>query len=198
MVGLQNLDLPIGVRLPVSQPQISRESRVERKKYSYPRLVTLDSGSSTLMDDWHETEIRVRYAETDKMGIVHHSNYLIWFESGRSDLCRARGFSYKDMEEKDNALMVVAESYCRYKSPAYYEDVLIVRTQVAEIRSRSIRFIYEIVRPADDTLLAEGETLHLVTDENKKVRLIPEIYKEKLLAEPIETMEAFPATQAPS
>ena len=75
------------------------------------------------MDDWHETEIRVRYAETDKMGIAHHSNYLIWFEAGRSDLCRARGFSYKDMEEKDDALMVVAESYCRYKSPAYYEDV---------------------------------------------------------------------------
>ena len=150
------------------------------------------------MDDWHETEIRVRYAETDKMGIVHHSNYLIWFESGRSDLCRERGFSYKDMEEKDNALMVVAESYCRYKSPAYYEDVLIVRTQVAEIRSRSIRFIYEILRPTDGTLLAEGETLHLVTDANKKVRLIPEIYKERLLAEPVKTMEAFPATQAPS
>lgn len=150
------------------------------------------------MDDWHETEIRVRYAETDKMGIVHHSNYLIWFESGRSDLCRERGFSYKDMEEKDNALMVVAESYCRYKSPAYYDDVLIVRTQVAEIRSRSIRFIYEVFRSTDDTLLAEGETLHLVTDANKKVRLIPEIYKERLLAESSEAMEAFPAAQAPS
>ncbi len=148
------------------------------------------------MDEWHETEIRVRYAETDQMGIVHHSNYLIWFETGRSELCRSRGFSYKEME-KDNALMVVAESYCRYKSPAHYEDVLVIRTQVAEIRSRAIRFIYEIVRPADAALLAEGETLHLVTDENKKVRQIPEIYKEKLLAETIDGASAFPFNEAP-
>jgi len=150
------------------------------------------------MEDWHETEIRVRYAETDKMGIVHHSNYLIWFESGRSDLCRARGFSYKEMEENDNALMVVAESYCRYKSPAFYEDILTVRTQVAEIRSRAIRFIYEIFRPSDGQLLAEGETLHLVTGKDKKVRQIPEIYKERLLAEPFDEEQAFPANQGPS
>lgn len=148
------------------------------------------------MEGWHETEIRVRYAETDKMGIVHHSNYLIWFEAGRSELCRARGFSYKEMEEQDNALMVVAETYCRYKSPAYYEDILTVRTQVAEVRSRSIRFIYEIVRNSDDTLLAEGETLHLVTDDNKKVKLIPDSYRERLLSE-TSTAEAFP-NQAPS
>ena len=142
--------------------------------------------------EWHETEIRVRYAETDQMGIVHHSNYLVWFELGRSEFCRARGFSYKDMEEKDNALMVVAESYVRYKSPAYYEDVLTIRTQISEVRSRSIRFMYEIHRATDETLLAEGETLHLVTDENRKVRILPENYKEMLLAE-IETDEnAFP------
>ncbi len=150
------------------------------------------------MDGWHETEIRVRYAETDKMGIVHHSNYLIWFEAGRSDLCRGRGFSYKEMEENDNALMVVAESYVRYKSPAYYEDILNVRTRVAEIRSRSIRFIYEVFRPADDTLVAEGETLHLVTDQSRKVRHIPEIYRSRLTAADVESAEAFPANQAPS
>ena len=151
------------------------------------------------MDGWHETEIRVRYAETDKMGFVHHSNYLIWFEAGRSDLCRDRGFSYKEMEEQDNALMVVAESYVRYKSPAFYEDVLTVRTQVAEVRSRSIRFIYEIARDSDETLIAEGETLHLVTDQNKKVKLIPDSYRELLLTEiDEEGVEAFPANQAPS
>lgn len=150
------------------------------------------------MDGWHETEIRVRYAETDKMGIVHHSNYLIWFEAGRSDLCRAKGFSYKEMEENDNALMVVAESYVRYKSPAYYEDILSVRTRVAEIRSRSIRFIYEIFRPADGVLLAEGETLHLVTDQSKRVRQIPDIYRDRLTTEEAATAQAFPANQAPS
>jgi len=150
------------------------------------------------MSDWHETEIRVRYAETDQMGIVHHANYLVWFESGRSDFCRARGFSYKEMEEKEDALMVVAESYCRYKSPAFYEDELIVRTRVEEVRSRSLRFIYEIFRPSDGTTLAEGETLHLVTDNNKRVRSLPESYKDKLLAAETDTEETFPTNQAPS
>jgi acyl-CoA thioester hydrolase len=149
------------------------------------------------MSDWHESEIRVRYAETDKMGIVHHSNYLVWFEFGRSEFCRARDFSYKEMEEKDNALMVVAETYCRYKSPAYYEDVLIIRTKVAELRSRSLRFIYEVYRPSDQALLAEGETLHLVTDTNKKVRTMPELYREKLLAEAAIDDKAFPEGEAP-
>ena len=148
------------------------------------------------MDGWHETEIRVRYAETDKMGIVHHSNYLIWFEAGRSDLCRARGFSYKEMEERDDALMVVAESYVRYKSPAYYEDLIHIRTRVAEVRSRSIRFIYEVYRPADDTVIAEGETLHLVTDNQKKVKLIPESYKA-LLTATAEVARPFPENEAP-
>ena len=147
------------------------------------------------MNHTTETEIRVRYAETDKMGIVHHANYLIWFELGRSEFCRARGFSYLEMEEKENALMVVAESYCRYKSPAFYEDILIVRTSLAEVKSRSLRFVYEIIRPSDSILLAEGETLHIVTDVNKKIRSLPEIYKSKLLA----TEEnAFPENEPPS
>lgn len=134
------------------------------------------------MDGWHETEIRVRYAETDQMGIVHHSNYLIWFEAGRSEFCRSRGFSYKDMEERDDALMVVAEAYVRYKSPAFYEDLLLIRTKVADVRSRSVRFIYEIFRPKDSTIIAEGETLHLVTDSQKRVKAIPANYREMLLA----------------
>ncbi len=171
MVGLQNLDLPIGVRLPVSQPHF--------------------------MNDWHETEVRVRYAETDKMGIVHHANYLIWFELGRSDFCRARGFSYLEMEEKENALMVVVESYCRYKSPAFYEDVLTVRTKVAEMKSRKIQFVYEVYRASDQALLAIGETLHLVTDENKKVRSLPNSYKEKLAAGIHTDENAFPDDSAP-
>jgi acyl-CoA thioester hydrolase len=150
------------------------------------------------MVDWHETKIRVRYAETDKMGIVHHSNYPVWFEIGRSEYCRTRGFSYLDMEEKDDALLVVAEIYCRYKSPGYYEDEITIRTKIGEIRSRSIRFIYEIFRESDDTVLAEGETLHLVTDSAKKVRKLPEIYKQMLLTDPAHDTNAFPEDQAPS
>jgi acyl-CoA thioester hydrolase len=151
------------------------------------------------MSDWHETKVRVRYAETDKMGIVHHANYLVWFELGRSEFCRARGFSYLEMEEKHDALLVVAEIYCRYKAPAHYDDEITVRTKIEEIRSRSMRFVYEIFRDSDETLLAEGETLHVVTDSNKKVRSLPTNYKEMLLNTPIQVDEnAFPDNQAPS
>jgi acyl-CoA thioester hydrolase len=141
------------------------------------------------MDGWHETDIRVRYAETDQMGIVHHSNYLIWFEVGRSDLCRSRGFSYKDMEV-DNALMVVAETYCRHRSPAFYEDIITVRIKVGEVRSRSLRFDYQVYRRSDDTIIAEGETLHVVTDQNKRVRVLPETYKKLFICD--ESEEAMP------
>lgn len=133
------------------------------------------------MSDWHETEVRVRYAETDRMGIVHHSNYLVWFELARSEFCRARGFSYLDMEEKDDALLVVAEARCRYKSPSFYEDLLTVRIAVSEVRSRSITFRYQIIRKSDETVIAEGETLHIVTDSKKKVRTLPTEYRDKLI-----------------
>lgn len=137
------------------------------------------------MNDWDEIQVRVRYAETDQMGIVHHSNYAVWFEVGRSEFCRARGFSYREMEEREKALLVVAELYCRYKSSAFYEDELTIRTKIGELRSRTLKFIYEIYRAADDKLLAEGETLHVVTDTNKKVRALPENYKELLLLKPL-------------
>lgn len=148
--------------------------------------------------EWHETQVRVRYAETDKMGVVHHSNYLVWFELGRSEYCRSKGFSYREMEEKDNAMMVVAETYCRYKSPAHYDEELTIRTRVAEMRTRTMRFVYEVYRESDDTLLAEGETLHVVTDTNKKVRSIPENYKQMLLQDDLTDENAFPENQAPS
>lgn len=131
--------------------------------------------------DWNETKIRVRYSETDAMGVVHHANYLVWFELGRSELCRAKGFSYREME-RDGALLVVAEAYCRYKSPAFYDDELTIRTKVTELKSRTMRFVYQVFRESDQTLLAEGETMHVVTDADKKVRSIPEIYKQKMLA----------------
>ncbi len=144
--------------------------------------------------DWHETEVRVRYAETDQMGIAHNANYAIWFEVGRGEFCRSRGFSYKQMEDQDNALMVVAETYIRYKSPAFYEDVLSVRTKIGEIRSRSIAFVYQVYRASDDTLIAEAETLHVFTDKDRKVRTLPDIYRSLLADAPHTT---FPPNQAP-
>ncbi|HYR75870.1 MAG TPA: thioesterase family protein [Pyrinomonadaceae bacterium] len=140
-----------------------------------------------VLDEWHEALLRVRYAETDKMGVVYHANYLIWFEIGRTEFCRARGFSYRDMEENENSFLVVAESYCRYKAPAYYDDELVVRTHITELRRRSLRFGYEIIRVPDGTVIAEGETGHVVTDANGRVRSLPSGFAELLLSPPTDT-----------
>lgn len=137
-----------------------------------------------LLDPWHEAVLRVRYSETDKMGVVYHANYLVWFEIGRTEFCRARGFSYREMEENENFFLVVAESYCRYKAPAYYDDELAVRTHITELRRRSLRFGYEIIRVADGTVIAEGETGHVVTDANGRVRSLPPGFAELLLSQP--------------
>jgi len=151
--------------------------------------------------EWHETLLRVRYSETDKMGIVYYANYLIWFEIGRTEFCRARGFSYKDMEENEDAFLVVAESYCRYKAPAYYDDELLIRTHITELRWRSLRFGYDIVRVSDGKIVAEGETGHVVTDSTGRVRSFPDGYAQRLLAPPIvkshSAGEIVPAEEGP-
>lgn len=162
---------------------------------TFGAYLTTDYRPLTIVMDWHETEIRVRYAETDAMGIVHHANFLVWFEAGRSEFCRSRGFAYKDLEEQENALMVVAEAYCRYKNPAYYDDILTVRTKVLEVRSRSVRFFYEVHRKSDDMLIAEGETQHVFTDREQRVRTLPIVYRDLLRGE---EKLAFPAGHAPS
>src|SRR5919106_1042763 len=150
---------------------------------------------------WHETMLRVRYAETDKMGIVYYANYLVWFEIGRTDYCRARGFSYRDMEENEDAFLVVAESYCRYKAPAYYDDEVLIRTHITELRRRSLRFGYEVIRASDGQVIAEGETGHVVTDSDGRVRSFPEGYANRLLAPPVlqsqSTGDAVPAAAPP-
>jgi len=138
-----------------------------------------------VLGEWHETLLRVRYSETDKMGIVYYANYLIWFEIGRTEFCRARGFSYRDMEENEDAFLVVAESYCRYKAAAYYDDELLIRTHITELRRRSLRFGYEIIRASDGQIIAEGETGHVVTDSTGHVRTFPNGYAQRLLAPPI-------------
>jgi acyl-CoA thioester hydrolase len=150
-----------------------------------------------LLDVWHETTLRVRYADTDQMGVVYHANYLIWFEIGRTEFCRARGFSYRDMEADGNAFLVVAESYCRYKAPARYDDELLVRTHVTELRRRSVRFGYEIVRLADDHIIAEGETGHVVTDSHGRVISMPDIYRQLLSSKPVAAGSASPALSIP-
>ncbi|MGO9088679.1 MAG: acyl-CoA thioesterase [Candidatus Sulfotelmatobacter sp.] len=124
----------------------------------------------------NETRLRVRYAETDQMGVVYHSNHLIWFEVGRVELMRQLGFSYRDMEREDGRFIAVAEAKCRYRAPVYYDQEVVVRTKLKNVRESVVIFSYELLQADSGTLLAEGETTHIVTDLNMKVAPLPEKY----------------------
>jgi acyl-CoA thioester hydrolase len=132
--------------------------------------------------EYHDTTIRVRYAETDQMGVVYHANYLVWFEVGRVELMRALGVEYKQMEATDDCHIVVGDVHCRYRSPARYDDVLRVRTRIAESRNRIVKFAYEVVRDSDGQLLATGETTHIICGSNGRPKLLPQKYRSILVA----------------
>ena len=129
-----------------------------------------------------ESRLRVRYAETDQMGMVYHSNHFIWFEVGRVELLRQLGFSYRDMERDDNCHIAVVDAHCRYRAPAVYDEELIVRTHIKNVRDSVVHFGYELRREADGTLLAEGETMHMVINSDKKITTFPEKYLVALRA----------------
>jgi len=129
-----------------------------------------------------ENRLRVRYAETDQMGVVYHSNYFIWFEIGRVELMRQLGFPYRDIEQNDGLFIAVADARCRYKAPARYDDEVIVRTHLKNVRESFVNFGYELVSASDGTLLAEGETTHIVTDKQMKPARLPEKYLQAFRA----------------
>jgi acyl-CoA thioester hydrolase len=119
-----------------------------------------------------ETSFRVRYAETDQMGIVYHANYLIWMEIGRVEYCRASGLNYRDLERDDGVLLIVAEANCRYIAPAHYDEEIVVRTTVAKAHPRMLSFSYEIVEKSSGRRLATGKTQHVFCDrEYRPVKL---------------------------
>lgn len=124
-----------------------------------------------------ETTVRVRYAETDQMGVVYYGNYFTWFEIGRIELCRQLGFEYKRMETEDDSFIVVAEASCRYKKPARFDDVLTIRTRVTQTQRRTVRFGYEILNQASE-LIATGETFHVICDRMGRPKSLPEKYRK--------------------
>ena len=129
------------------------------------------------MSEYSETKLRVRYAETDKMGVVYYANYYIYFEVGRVEYMRERGVNYREMELQDDSFIVVAESKCRYRRPARYDDPLRIRTCVLEAKRRTIHFGYEILHDETGELLATGETIHVVCDSNGRPKALPEKYR---------------------
>lgn len=124
-----------------------------------------------------DATVRVRYAETDQMGVVYHGNYFTWFEIGRVELCRQLGFEYKQMEIEDDTMIVVAEARCRYKQPARFDDLLTVRTRVTQSQRRMLRFGYEILNAETGVTLATGETLHVICDRLGRPKSLPEKYR---------------------
>jgi len=127
-----------------------------------------------------ESRVRVRYAETDQMGVVYHANHFIWFEVGRVEFLRKLGFSYRDMEREDNCHLAVVDARCRYRAPAAYDDEILVRTYLKNVRESVVHFGYELRRANDNLLIAEGETTHIAINSDKKITTFPGKYMSAL------------------
>ena len=123
-----------------------------------------------------ESRLRVRYAETDQMGVVYYANYMIWMEVGRVEWCKAQGFNYRDMEKDDGIFLAVAEANCQYRHPARYDDEIIVRTWVEKASTRMVVFAYEMRRASDDRRLAAGFTKHVFCSSEMRPTQLPEKY----------------------
>jgi len=123
-----------------------------------------------------ETRLRVRYAETDQMGVVYYANYLVWMEVGRVELCRACGFEYREMEQRDGVLLAVAEANCRYLAPARYDEEVVVRTWIEAAHRRMVTFSYEMRSAVNDTKLATGYTKHMFLNREFLPTKLPEKY----------------------
>ncbi|MGA2216599.1 MAG: thioesterase family protein [Terracidiphilus sp.] len=123
------------------------------------------------------TQVRVRYAETDQMGIVYYANYLVWFEIGRVELLRSLGLAYSQLEIDHQCILPVVEATCRYKSPARYDDEILIETRPSLLRGSVIKFAYRILRKESNgeasKLLAEGETVHVVCDDQLNKKPLP-------------------------
>jgi acyl-CoA thioester hydrolase len=128
------------------------------------------------MSEFSETKVRVRYKETDQMGVVYYGNYFTYFEIGRVEYLRSRGMAYREMEEKDDSYIVVAESHCRHLRPARFDDLLRIRTRVSRARRRTLEFAYEIVNDATGELLATGQTVHVVCNKAGRAKSLPDKY----------------------
>jgi acyl-CoA thioester hydrolase len=131
-------------------------------------------------------QVRVRYAETDQMGIVYYANYLVWFELGRVELLRSLGLAYSQLEQEHECILPVIEATCRYKAPARYDDEILIETWPSLLRQSVIKFEYRVLRKGKDgtepTLLAEGETVHVVCDDQLNKKPLPDHYAAALRA----------------
>ncbi|MDV5120514.1 MAG: thioesterase family protein [Candidatus Scalindua sp.] len=127
----------------------------------------------------NEINVRVRYQETDQMGIVYYSNYFVYFEMGRIEFLRNHGISYAEIE-KENIFLAVAEAHCKYRAPAMFDDLLVIKTCLSKMKHARIEFCYEIRRNNEEKLIAEGFTRLACLDINRKPTAIPEKVRNAL------------------
>ena len=125
------------------------------------------------MERFSETRLRVRYSETDQMGVVYYSNHLIWMEIGRTDFCLMSGFRYRDVEVEDGVMIAVAEARCRYRMPARYDDEVLVRTSLTALKRRTMTFSYRILKAGTEDVLAQGTTVHVAIGRDGRPCAIP-------------------------
>ena len=133
-------------------------------------------------------EARVRYAETDQMGIVYYANYFVWFELGRVEVLRSMGLTYKQLEIDHGRILPVIEARCRYRAPARYDEEIVIETVPAMLRGTVLKFAYKVFRKHPDPitgereLLAEGDSVHVVCDNEMKRKHLPEKYEAAIRA----------------
>lgn len=127
----------------------------------------------TSLRNFIELEERVRYSETDQMGVAHNKNYFEWFEIGRTEYCRQRNIPYKEIEEQ-GYYFVVVEAFCRYKKPLRYDDVFLIRVHLEELTPKKAVFAYELLTKEEKKLIASGYTVHIVTNSRAEVTALPE------------------------
>ena len=133
----------------------------------------------------HQTCFRVRYAETDQMGIVHHANYLVWMEIGRVELVRSLGINYRDIEAIEGIYLSVISASCRYIAPAKYDQEVCVSSEVAAANSRMLEFTYTITLAGSEKPLAEGSTRHIWLNRDLRPTRLPHAYLERLVPTPV-------------
>ena len=126
------------------------------------------------MARFSESRLRVRYAETDQMGVVYYANYMVWMEIGRTDFCLMTGFRYSRMETDDGVMIAVAEARCRYRKPARYDDEVLIRTSLTSLKRRTMTFDYRILNAGSGNVLADGRTVHVAVGRDGRPSTIPQ------------------------
>jgi len=136
-------------------------------------------GKETDHKDYVDVDVRVRYAETDQMGVAYYGSYVVWFEVGRSAYCRAKGFSYRELEEMGYRLVVV-DLRARYKGSAKYDDLIVVRTHLKDLKNRMVTFAYRILKKDSHEVIVQGETRHLCLNKRGNPGSMPEKFLNRL------------------